>query len=153
VKRAAAALAIVFACSGRQEPLPAAARGVRLLPEEAWLYARLPAGKWSAEIEEEDMIRMPSTDELKLQITDPLAEFRVRLVDANGETVPHRAASGMDAPTGQQIHTLSFAQPLRPGAYRIVIDAPPGGVLRDARGWRMRGQRFRLLVHAVGPGD
>ena len=96
---------------------------------------------------------MPATDELKLQITDPLAEFRVRLIDAAGEAVPHRASTEMHAPTGQQVHTLSFARPLQPGAYRIVIDAPPGGVLRDARGWRMRGQRFRLLVHAPGPGD
>jgi hypothetical protein len=152
VNRAGAALLVLFACSGRPQA-PAAAPGVHLLPEEAWLYARLARGNWSAEIEDEDVVRMPATDELKLQITDPLAEFRVRLIDGAGEAVPHRATTGLHAPTGQQIHTLSFARPLQPGAYRIVIDAPPGGVLRDARGWRMRGQRFRLLVHAPGPGD
>jgi hypothetical protein len=153
MNRAGAALAILLACSGRQELAPAAAPGVHLLPEEAWLYARLPRGNWSAEIGDEDLIRMPATDQLELQITDPLAEFRVRLVDANGDAVPDRTATELHAPTGQQIHTLSFARPLKPGAYRIVIDAPPGGVLRNARGWRMRGQRFRLLVHAAGPGD
>ncbi|HEY6908031.1 MAG TPA: hypothetical protein VI356_01570 [Myxococcales bacterium] len=148
----AVALALLLACSGRPQ-VPAADPGVHLLPEEAWLYARLPGGRWSEEIEDENVIAMPATDELKLQLTDPLAEFRVRLVDAAGEAVPHRAATELHAPTGQQIHTLSFAQPLLPGAYRIVIDAPPGGVLRDARGRRMRGQRFRLLVHPAGPGD
>jgi hypothetical protein len=152
VNHAGAALLILIGCSGRPQP-PAADPGVHLLPEEAWLYARLARGSWSAEVEDEDLIRMPATDQLRLQVTDPLGEFRVRLIDAAGEAVPHRASTELHAPTGQQIHTLSFARPLQPGAYRIVIDAPPGGVLRDARGRRMRGQRFRLLVHPAGPGD
>lgn len=152
MNRAGAALLVLFACPGRPQA-PFAVPGVHLLPEEAWLYARLARGSWSAEVGDEDLIRMPATDQLSLQLTDPLSEFRVRLIDAAGEAVPHRASTGLHAPTGQQIHTLSFARPLRPGAYRIVIDAPPGGVLRDARGRRMRGQRFRLLVHPAGPGD
>lgn len=152
MNRAWVMLLVLACCSGRHQP-PAPTPGVHLLPEEAWLYARLPGGTWSAEIEEEDLIRMPATDRLELQIADPLAEFRVRLVDASGNTVPGGAATELHAPTGQQIHTLSFARQLAPGAYRIVIDAPPGGVLRSAKGWRMRGQRFRILVHAPGPGD
>jgi hypothetical protein len=149
VNRGCAILLLVLACSqGRGAP---PAPGVHLLPEEAWLYAQLPSGTWSAEIEEEGVVQVPSTDQLRLQITQPLAEFRVRLIDGRGQAVPHRGAVGLHAPTGQQLHTLQLERPLEPGAYRIVIDAPLGGVLRDARGRRFRGQRFRLQVHP--PGD
>jgi len=119
---------------------------VRLLPEEAWLYARTSEGTWSAEIEEESIQPVPPTDELKLQLTQPLAEFRVRLIDERGTSVPHDGSAAMHAPTGQQVHTMRFPRALAPGKYRIVIDAPLGGVLRDAAGRRYRGQRFRIAV-------
>jgi len=119
---------------------------VRLLPEEAWLYAQTTEGWWSAEIEDENVQPVPATNELKLQITQPLAEFRVRLIDEQGNSLPHDGSAAMHSPTGQQVHTMRFPRPLGPGNYRIVIDAPLGGVLRDATGRRYRGQRFRIAV-------
>jgi len=144
---ALAALAVAaLAGSGRREAPAARPIGLFFLPEEAWLYARVPRGWWSAEMEEDNAYQVPCTDELKLQITNPLSEFRVRVIDGRGETVPgQQSAAAMDA-VGQQVHRVRFARALDPGAYRIVVDAPLGGTLRDAQGRRYRGQRFRIVV-------
>jgi hypothetical protein len=96
-------------------------------------------------MEDEQVTILPQTAELRLQLTQPLAEFRVRLIDERGESLPHQERAHI-APAGEQVHTLVFPSPLAPGPYRLVIDAPLGGVLRDGAGRRFRGQRFRLLV-------
>jgi hypothetical protein len=141
--KAALLLGAAVTCARGEAPKPAP--GVHFLPEEAWLFAAPSGGRWSAEMEEEQVTALPPTSELRLQLTQPLEEFRVRLIDDQGDPVPYRASAHL-APAGEQVHTLLFAAPLAPGRYRLVIDAPLGGALRDPAGRRFRGQRFRLLV-------